>query len=80
MAMAKTSDPDSATSKWFFNLADNASLDDPANSGGFTVFGQVTGSGMAVWDTVTGISRCIDVAPNSLLCGSFTEVPAANWD
>ena len=80
LAMAKTSDPDSATSEWFFNLADNASLDDPNNSGGFTVFGQVTGSGMAVWDTVAGLSRCIDVAPLSVLCGSFTEVPAANWD
>jgi peptidyl-prolyl cis-trans isomerase A (cyclophilin A) len=80
LAMAKTSDPDSATSEWFFNLADNASLDDPNNSGGFTVFGQVTGSGMAVWDAVAGLSRCIDVAPLSVLCGSFTEVPAANWD
>ena len=63
LAMAKTSDPDSATSEWFFNLADNASLDDPNNSGGFTVFGQVTGSGMTVWDAVVGLSRCIDVAP-----------------
>jgi cyclophilin family peptidyl-prolyl cis-trans isomerase len=80
LAMAKTSDPDSATSEWFFNLADNASLDDPNNSGGFTVFGQVTGSGMAVWDTVAGLSRCIDVAPLPFLCGSFTEVPAVNWN
>jgi cyclophilin family peptidyl-prolyl cis-trans isomerase len=42
IAMAKTSDPNSATSQFFFNLADNsASLDSPANSGGFTVFGRV---------------------------------------
>jgi cyclophilin family peptidyl-prolyl cis-trans isomerase len=42
IAMAKTSDPNSATSQFFFNLADNsASLDNPTNSGGFTVFGQV---------------------------------------
>lgn len=42
IAMAKTSDPNSATSQFFFNLADNsASLDSPTNSGGFTVFGQV---------------------------------------
>jgi len=42
IAMAKTSDPDSATSEFFFNLADNsATLDSPANSGGFTVFGRV---------------------------------------
>ena len=80
LAMAKTSDPDSATSEWFFNLADNASLDDPNNSGGFTVFGQVTGSGMAVWDAVASLLRCIDVAPLPFICGSFTEVPTADWD
>lgn len=46
IAMAKTSDPDSATSQFFINLANNAgSLDNPANSGGFTVFGHV------VWGT-----------------------------
>jgi cyclophilin family peptidyl-prolyl cis-trans isomerase len=42
IAMAKTSDPNSATSQFFFNLDNNsASLDDTNNSGGFTVFGQV---------------------------------------
>jgi peptidyl-prolyl cis-trans isomerase A (cyclophilin A) len=42
IAMAKTSDPDSATSQYFFNLANNsASLDNTSNSGGFTVFGHV---------------------------------------
>ena len=42
IAMAKTSDPNSATSQFFFNLANNApSLDDTNNSGGFTVFGRV---------------------------------------
>lgn len=80
LAMAKTSDPDSANSELFFNLADNASLDEPANLGGFTVFGQITGSGMVVWDTVAGLSRCVEVARLPFLCGSSTEVPAANWD
>jgi cyclophilin family peptidyl-prolyl cis-trans isomerase len=42
IAMAKTSDPNSANSQFFFNLADNsASLDNTNNSGGFTVFGHV---------------------------------------
>lgn len=42
IAMAKLGgDPDSATSQWFVNLADNsANLD--AQNGGFTVFGEVT--------------------------------------
>jgi peptidyl-prolyl cis-trans isomerase A (cyclophilin A) len=65
LAMGKTSDPDSATSEWFFNLASTTKLDDPNNSGGFTVFGQVNGSGMTVLDAVAGLSRCIDVAPFS---------------
>jgi cyclophilin family peptidyl-prolyl cis-trans isomerase len=42
IAMAKTSDPNSATSQFFFNLANNSgSLDNTNNSGGFTVFGRV---------------------------------------
>jgi peptidyl-prolyl cis-trans isomerase A (cyclophilin A) len=42
IAMAKASDPNSATSQFFFNLANNsASLDDTNNSGGFTVFGHL---------------------------------------
>ena len=69
LAMAKTSDPDSATSEWFFNLADNASLDDPANSGGFTVFGQVPGDGMVAIDAIAAQLWCINIAP-SLHCAT----------
>jgi cyclophilin family peptidyl-prolyl cis-trans isomerase len=44
IAMAKTSDPNSATSQFFINLVNNsASLDNTNNSGGFTVFGRVIG-------------------------------------
>jgi peptidyl-prolyl cis-trans isomerase A (cyclophilin A) len=41
VAMAKTSDPNSATSEFFFNLKDNTFLDSTNNSGGFTVFARV---------------------------------------
>ena len=41
LAMAKTSDPNSATSEFFFNLKDNTALDATNNSGGFTVFARV---------------------------------------
>jgi len=42
IAMAKTSDPNSATSQFFFNTSNNAvALDNITNSGGFTVFGRV---------------------------------------
>ncbi len=43
IAMAKTAaGPDTATSQWFFNLADNSANLDHQN-GGFTVFGRVVG-------------------------------------
>lgn len=42
IAMAKMSDPNSATSQFFFNTTNNAAaLDNTNNSGGFTVFGRV---------------------------------------
>ncbi len=48
IAMARTSDPDSATSQFFINLADNTALDYPKPDGhGYAVFGKVT-SGMEV--------------------------------
>lgn len=54
IAMAKTNDPNSATNQWFFNLANNStSLDVKSNSGGFTVFGEVTGNGMAIIDAMS---------------------------
>lgn len=56
LAMAKTSDPDSATSQWFFNVQDNSTaLDDPNNSGGFTVIGAVITDGMAVVDALAAL-------------------------
>jgi peptidyl-prolyl cis-trans isomerase A (cyclophilin A) len=55
IAMAKVSgDENSATSQWFFNLVDNSESLDPQN-GGFTVFGEVTGSGMDVVDAVAAL-------------------------
>jgi peptidyl-prolyl cis-trans isomerase A (cyclophilin A) len=44
IAMARTSDPDSATSQFFFNLGNNSvSLDNTNISGGYTVFGHTIG-------------------------------------
>jgi peptidyl-prolyl cis-trans isomerase A (cyclophilin A) len=58
IAMAKlANDPDSATNQWFINLADNSANLDLQN-GGFTVFGEVVGDGMAVVDKIAGLSLC----------------------
>ncbi|MCR9200621.1 MAG: peptidylprolyl isomerase [Planctomycetaceae bacterium] len=52
VAMAKVANnPDSATSQWFINMSDNASILDPQN-GGFTVFGRVLFDGMTVVDAI----------------------------
>jgi cyclophilin family peptidyl-prolyl cis-trans isomerase len=52
IAMAKLgNDPNSATSQFFFNLANNASNLDNQN-GGFTAFGVVLGNGMSIVDAM----------------------------
>jgi cyclophilin family peptidyl-prolyl cis-trans isomerase len=47
IAMARTSDPNSATAQFFINVRDNAFLDPSAQSPGYVAFGQVV-SGMDV--------------------------------
>jgi len=43
IAMARTSDPDSATAQFFINTVDNQALDYPGRDGhGYAVFGKVT--------------------------------------
>jgi cyclophilin family peptidyl-prolyl cis-trans isomerase len=56
IAMAKLAEnPDSATSEWFFNLADNSENLDSQN-GGFTVFGRVTDQSLAVIDAIAALT------------------------
>ena len=71
IAMAKLGgDPNSATSQWFINLADNAASLDGQN-GGFTVFGEVTASSMAVVDAIARLPVRNAGGPN----GAFGELP-----
>jgi peptidyl-prolyl cis-trans isomerase A (cyclophilin A) len=52
IAMARTSDPNSATSQFFINVVDNARLDFPGFDGhGYAVFGKVV-AGMDVVDRI----------------------------
>ena len=74
IAMAKLGgDPNSATSQWFFNLANNSSNLDVSN-GGFTVFGQVLGDGMQVVDAIADLPRFEYASPlNELPLRNFTN-------
>lgn len=52
LAMARTSDPDSATAQFFINQRTNLQLDWSPTDIGYTVFGEVT-DGMSVVDFIT---------------------------
>jgi cyclophilin family peptidyl-prolyl cis-trans isomerase len=54
IAMARTSDPNSATSQFFINLVDNAFLDKSQGNDGYAVFGEVI-EGMEVVDAIEGV-------------------------
>jgi cyclophilin family peptidyl-prolyl cis-trans isomerase len=55
VAMARTSDPNSATSQFFINVNNNAFLDYPGQDGyGYTVFGKVV-SGMDVVNKIVSV-------------------------
>lgn len=73
IAMAKIGgNPNSATSQWFFNLADNTTVLGPAQNGGFTVFGKATPPSLAVIDKIASL-------PLVNAGGAFAELPVANY-
>ena len=72
IAMARTSDPDSATSQFFINVNDNAALDYPnAMGNGYTVFGKVI-SGTQTIDAIRKIPTMVAPAPRM---GRMADVP-----
>ena len=66
IAMARTNDPDSATSQFYFNLVNNTSLNADTSPPGYTVFGRVV-EGLSVVD------RIATVATESV--DNFMDVP-----
>ena len=73
IAMAKVGgNPNSATSQWFFNLADNSTTLGPAQNGGFTVFGRATPPSLAVIDRIAAL-------PITNAGGAFAELPVVNY-
>ena len=65
ISMARTSDPDSATSQFFLNLVDNPALD-PADGAGYAVFGKIIG-GLDVLDKMAQVPTTTK--------GSYENVP-----
>ncbi|MEI6182756.1 MAG: peptidylprolyl isomerase [Polynucleobacter sp.] len=73
IAMARTSDPDSATSQFFINVNDNAALDYPnAMGNGYTVFGKVI-SGIQTIDAIRKVPTMVAPAPRM---GRMSDVPS----
>lgn len=72
LAAARTSDINSATSQWYFNVRDNSTILGPENGGGYTVFGRVIGNGMAVVDAIAELPRVNAGSP-------FNELPVRNY-
>ena len=54
IAMARTSDPDSATAQFFLNLVDNAMLDPNEQGPGYAAFGKIT-KGLDVMDKIAQV-------------------------
>ena len=75
IAMARTNNPDSATSQFFINVVDNPGLDTAPGKPGYAVFGKVV-KGMEVVDAIrlapTGMKQA---TPN----GSTRSTGMPNW-
>ncbi len=77
IAMARTSDLNSATSQWFFNMNNNTGLDIGSESGGFAVFGEVT-SGMETLYVIESFLRVNYF--NATPAGVFGQFPLFRFD
>lgn len=68
LAMARTSDPHSASAQFFINISNNSFLDFPGQDGwGYCVFGNVV-EGMDIVDKIKGVK--------TTRSGMFQDVPA----
>lgn len=68
LAMALSTGPNSATSQWYINLADNTSLNGSSTGGPYTVFGKVIGDGMQIVDKLASL-------PTLNQGGAFANLP-----
>jgi peptidyl-prolyl cis-trans isomerase A (cyclophilin A) len=79
VAMALSTGPNSGTSQWFVNLADNSSQLDGTNDGGpFTVFARVLTNGLTTNGFPTNGMSIVDTIGSlqtTNLGGAFTDLP-----
>ena len=80
LSMARTNDPDSATSQFFVNLKDNAFLDPGRGNAGYAVFAHVM-QGMDVVDKIAAVQTASrghheDVPVEPVVIESVTVVEA----
>jgi cyclophilin family peptidyl-prolyl cis-trans isomerase len=79
VAMALSTGPNSGTSQWFVNLANNTFLDGTSNGGPFTVFGNVAGDGMTLFNAFNTLS-IQDMNPDFDGNGSRDGGPFGSYD
>jgi cyclophilin family peptidyl-prolyl cis-trans isomerase len=72
IAMARTPDPDSATSQFFINHGDNNNLNYNPTSAGYAVFGKVV-EGIDVVDKIAGVKTTTKMTKRR---GNMPDVPA----
>jgi len=83
MGMARTSDSNSATDAWYFNLIDNsATLDTSSGNPGYAVFAHVLGTGMNVVNAIAALplydlNNVPNVVPTAY-DGDFVSTPLIN--
>ncbi len=75
IAMARTTDPNSATSQWFFNATDNTTLDKSTGNDGYAVFGKTDAAGIGVILTINS-TNTVNLTPSQTT--AFNTVPESN--
>src|SRR5262249_29613172 len=77
LAMARTPNPDSATSQFFINVVDNKRLDRSDDDAGYCVFGKVT-EGLDVVDKIKAVKTGTKVQKGVEVGGQLRDVPHGN--
>ena len=77
IAMARETGPNTATSGWFFNVADNTTPFSPGGNSadGYAAFGEVMGTGLTAVDAISALPTYAATAVNP----AFTNLPLSGY-